>query len=98
MYKSIKADEYFYGCLGNNLDLALIKFNSNFEIENILYNNVYKYNQNKCETLSITNSLNKADYSLFLGCDSEGVLYKDDLPGGFAPQTLSPEIPTTLTI
>ena len=35
MYKSIKADEYFYGCLGNNLDLALIKFNSNFEIENI---------------------------------------------------------------
>ena len=76
----------------------MIKFNSNFEIENILYNNVYKYNQNKCETLSITNSLNKADYSLFLGCDSEGVLYKDDLPGGFAPQTLSPEIPTTLTI
>ena len=76
----------------------MIKFNSNFEIENILYNNVYNYNENKCETLSITNSLNKTDYSLFLGCDSQGVLYKDDLPDGFAPQTQALEVQTTLTI
>ena len=86
LYYSEKTNEYFFGCYGYDYSLLLVKFNSDFEVENLIKSGEYVYSRSQhCTSLSIINSINSNDYSILIGCENSGVLYKDDLPEGIAP-------------
>ena len=84
LYNSIDNSKYIFGCLGTNSDLVFIRFNSNFEVESMIKNNEYIYNDNglNCISLSIMKTIHNNDHSILAGCESNGVLYRNDLPEG----------------
>ena len=94
MYNSLNKNDYFFGCAGYSHDIALIRFNSNFEIESYINNNEYIINNEQCYTLSIVKSLNNDNnYNIFASCQGSGVIYKNDLPENIA--SYERELPKT---
>ena len=85
IYSSKEVNEYIFGCLGYTQDISLVKFNSNFEIESIIYNN--KYTINNCESFSIVKLANNKTYSIFFTTQNQnpGILIKNDIPEGIKP-------------
>ena len=85
IYSSKKVIEYIFGCLHYGQDISLVKFNSNFEIESIIYNN--KYTINNCESFSIVKLANNKTYSIFFTTQNQnpGILIKNDIPEGIKP-------------
>ena len=84
-YSSKTFTEYIFGCLSYESQINFIKFNSKFEIEFMLSNQEYKINNYNCFFLTILKLPNDNIYSLYISCDNQEVLFKNDLPEDLKP-------------
>lgn len=74
-YDSKNFDKYIFGCTGNNRDILLLKFNSSFQIESVIYNKEDIIIKDcNCNGLSIVKLPNYDKYFFYLNCQYKPVV------------------------